>query len=990
MWKKATKRWVKTLSLIMVISLCLQNTGGFVYAAQKPVLSKKSLVLKVGKSKKIYVKRVSKKVKKKWKSKNKKIAAVNKKGKITAKKPGKTTIICTFRYKGKTYRKKCKVTVKKQIIPEIPAADPGQTNQPAAIPNGNPSSGSGNMGTSAPSSQRPAPGTTATVPSTGGPSQTGGGSVTTPPTGKPVPTEGSTVTTPPTGNPTPTAGITVTTPPAGTPSSTEGSTETNKPSAEPSPVVTPKPTPTPAPEMVTEVAASEMVTGGSYAGKISNPFSGVALYGNGDYAKADITFPESGKIYEVRIIGASDKEGVNAGVSLYIDGTKKGSVKFTEKTAQTKTIRIELPEEAGSKELKLLLEDDNGSSDTFIKGIEVWCLGDIPEPPAPPVPAKEGAAVTGKYRNMFSELGKTEQEIEAKVNGAWQKLFYGTEEERIYYPVEDDMSYIYTADTNDVRSEGMSYGMMICVQMDKQEEFDRLWKWAKTNMYHETGEFKGYFAWKCSTSGSKMDNTPAPDGEEYFATALLFASARWGDGDGIYDYNAQAQEILDAMLHQSDDGQGVNIFDSTHKMPVFCPIGNAATYTDPSYHLPAFYEVWAEAADKDNDFWSEAADASRAYFKKATNADTGLGPDYSEFNGTPKNEGNHGDYRFDAWRIAANIACDYAWWAKDDWAITHADTIQAFFTSQGVDSYGNQWEITGKQLGTDHSPGMVAMNAVASLAASDSQTWAFLEDLWNISPTTGKYRYYDGCLYMMGLLHCSGKFRAYFPNGAQAGNNSTLSATSAEFDKAEGKQTDIKTSVTWNGNTLTQIQNDDSVLHSGTDYVVSGSEITITSRYLAKQDVGTVTLTFVFSAGRKAKMTIKISDSDSGQTGGNLSAYEKIDAKNHAGGADILINDGAVRFTGTASYVKYTVDFGGVEANKVVIHVKDGGTGGKVQVFYGEPGSGTKCADIYNLGNGAWTETSNTTWPKPPTGVTTIYLQCSNAGTEIDWIQFTK
>ena len=44
------------------------------------------------------------------------------------------------------------------------------------------------------------------------------------------------------------------------------------------------------------------------------------------------------------------------------------------------------------------------------------------------------------------------------------------------------MAYIYTADTDDVRSEGMSYGMMICVQMDKREEFNRLWKWAKTYM----------------------------------------------------------------------------------------------------------------------------------------------------------------------------------------------------------------------------------------------------------------------------------------------------------------------------------------------------------------------------------------------------------------------------------------------------------------------------------------------------------------------------
>lgn len=386
--------------------------------------------------------------------------------------------------------------------------------------------------------------------------------------------------------------------------------------------------------------------------------------------------------------------------------------------------------------------------------------------PAAPVPAG-GMAYNNSYRNLFMELGRTEKEIDAKVEEAWQKFFYGTEEERIYYPVEPDMAYIYTADTDDVRSEGMSYGMMICVQMDKQEEFDRLWKWAVTYMRHSSGEFKDYFAWKCSAGGSKMDDTPAPDGEEYFATALLFASARWGDREGIYDYGGEAQKLLDAMRYH-DNGRGAvnSIFNAEHKMPVFCPIGSAMDHTDPSYHLPAFYEVWALYDEEHSDFWIGAAQASRQHFKDTTNKTTGLGPDYADYDGSATG-GNHADFRFDAWRIAANIACDYAWWGRDSWATTHADRIQSFFAKQGVEDYGNQWSLDGKMLDKDHSPGLVAMNATAGLAASNKQAWAFLEDFWNISPTTGKYRYYDGCLYMMGLLHCSGKFRAYLPNGTK-------------------------------------------------------------------------------------------------------------------------------------------------------------------------------------------------------------------------------
>ena len=41
------------------------------------------------------------------------------------------------------------------------------------------------------------------------------------------------------------------------------------------------------------------------------------------------------------------------------------------------------------------------------------------------------------------------------------------------------MGYIEDIANNDVRTEGMSYGMMIAVQMNRKEVFDSLWKWAK-------------------------------------------------------------------------------------------------------------------------------------------------------------------------------------------------------------------------------------------------------------------------------------------------------------------------------------------------------------------------------------------------------------------------------------------------------------------------------------------------------------------------------
>ena len=124
-------------------------------------------------------------------------------------------------------------------------------------------------------------------------------------------------------------------------------------------------------------------------------------------------------------------------------------------------------------------------------------------------PPPVGAFHSGKYQNLFAELlGKSDDEIQAKLDAAWKQLFYGNDDtQRVYYPVGEDMAYIEDIGHDDVRSEGMSYGMMIAVQMDKKEEFDRLWRWAKTYMYHANGPYQGYFAWHCTPKASRLTPT---------------------------------------------------------------------------------------------------------------------------------------------------------------------------------------------------------------------------------------------------------------------------------------------------------------------------------------------------------------------------------------------------------------------------------------------------------------------------------------------------
>ena len=905
------------------------------------IREKKKLQLKL----KLRGKKVSsKKIKKifKFRSSNKKIVTVNKKGKIYAKKAGNAKVYITQKAKGK--KKKCKLKVKvvaKKNKPVVtvttestkqPTVD--QTKQPTAEPTKQPTAEPTKQPTAEPSKQ-----------------------------------------------------------PTAEPSKQPTAEPSKQPTAEPSKQPTAEPTPTPSasqePQLVSSGECSKMKCGGPY----TKPEAGkdyVTLWGNGDYCTTSYEFEGTNKKYRMVVKGASDNS-TTAYVSVYIGGKKVGTVGFAGTTLSEQSLEFKMTDVTGNQEIKFLLDTDDGSNNTYVYSYELYYIGDVKPFPDAPTPASMGAVYTGKYRNLFKELGYSDAEIDKKVESAWQKFFYGTDDERIYYPVGEDMAYIYTADTDDVRSEGMSYGMMICVQMDKQEEFNRLWKWAKTHMQHKSGQFKGYFAWQMNTNGTIKDNTPAADGEEYFATSLLFASARWGNGEGIYNYNKEAQEILKTMLHQADDGQGVNMFNKEHKMPVFCPIGNAATFSDPSYHLPAFYEVWAREAEQDNDFWSEAAEASRQHFKDATNEKTGLGPDYSEYSGAAKNEGNHGDFRFDAWRIAANIACDYAWWAQDDWATTHANRIQSFFYDQGVDSYGNQWSLDGKNLSPDHSPGLVAMNATASLASSDKKSWSFLEDLWNISPTTGKYRYYDGCLYMMGLLHCSGKFQAYLSSNTPGVGvvNGKISTTTAEFDLSADKKEDVTTKLILNGvRTLSEIRNDKTVLEKEKDYTISGDTVSIRKEYLSKQAVGVTKLTFVFDAGKNAVMSITIKDSKSPDVPAVSGPFDKIKATDcTADSKDIKVEDGKVTLNTTDSYIAFDIDFGSETAQSITTYVKEPNNSGQLFVRIGSLTSNP--VRIYNLGNGSWKEINTRLWPTV-TGKTKIYIQANKPGVQIDWIQFGK
>ncbi|MBZ0145627.1 MAG: hypothetical protein K8F56_18820 [Rhodocyclaceae bacterium] len=439
---------------------------------------------------------------------------------------------------------------------------------------------------------------------------------------------------------------------------------------------------------------------------------------------------------------------------------------------------------------------------------------------------EQGSTVTGGYPNHFSAIGVSAPQATARLQQDYQALFPQTScgpppcsGSRLLYfdPTATSRAFVYDHEQSVVKSEGMSYGMMIAVQMNDKPTFDRLWRWSKHYMQHKspTSEYcasrppserhlcgeipalESLFAWKCSSTGECGDDpqacpnpptsrNPAPDAEEYIATALLFAAGRWGNGIAELDYETEANAILSALRRapiagSCDCGGTVrSVFHPVENQVVFSPCGESGEHTDPSYHVPAFYELWARWAQTGSASWIESAIKSRSLLRRAMRPSVrGLSPDYSGFSGLPRPEREY--YGEDAWRVIGNVALDYGWFQKDTCQVDAVERLWDFFSANGNwqlvsgsdwrSNYRARYSVWSQLAITSdsHGLGQVAANAAGALAADHPDSTKFLGELWN-APNwsqpflSGSNRYYNELLYMLAMLHVSGNFRPYCAN----------------------------------------------------------------------------------------------------------------------------------------------------------------------------------------------------------------------------------
>ncbi len=376
--------------------------------------------------------------------------------------------------------------------------------------------------------------------------------------------------------------------------------------------------------------------------------------------------------------------------------------------------------------------------------------------------------------NYFAtQLGLSQQEVDNKINSLWKHFFTPGDfskyeqdgQKSVYYEVNDSMAFILDTGSDDVRTEGMSYGMMICVQLNHRKEFDKLWHWAKRYMaYPADSAWDGYFCWQCKPDGTTFGQSNASDGEIYFVTALLLAADKWNNPE----YAREANEILKKI--QDKDGEKTGIypmFDKKTHLVTFVPTEEVHWFGDPSYCLPAFLDYWSKKATTNRKFWKKAAKAARQLLVASSHPVTGLYPDYSLFDGSPyswpKAGYNTGRYMYDAIRCPMNVGMDYYLTGKD--RKRQQQTMHRLLQFFKNDQYRHaHYDLDGTHGDDGYTEGMTGANAVGALAllngsAQDQQlAKEYLMRLWNVQPPTGKWRYYVGMVYFLSMLHVSGNF----------------------------------------------------------------------------------------------------------------------------------------------------------------------------------------------------------------------------------------
>jgi hypothetical protein len=149
-----------------------------------------------------------------------------------------------------------------------------------------------------------------------------------------------------------------------------------------------------------------------------------------------------------------------------------------------------------------------------------------------------------------------------------------------------------------------------------------------------------------------------------------------------------------------------------------------------------------------------------------------------------------------------------------------------------------------------------------------------------VNPDFKYHRFWAQC----DIAIANGTYSILFGDASEPVNNSDIDPESAGFDKANPQ--DITINVTYNGNTLTGIKDNNTYLTAGTDYTVSENQVILKKDYLAEKSVGELQLVFDFNKGVDQVFSVTVTDTT---PAGSITPKEAVFDKNVAKAQDVAI-----------------------------------------------------------------------------------------------------
>lgn len=145
---------------------------------------------------------------------------------------------------------------------------------------------------------------------------------------------------------------------------------------------------------------------------------------------------------------------------------------------------------------------------------------------------------------------------------------------------------------------------------------------------------------------------------------------------------------------------------------------------------------------------------------------------------------------YDAMRAAMNFGMDYYLFGADSTReIGMANRIINFFEADDYQHARFNWD--GSAPSEQYTEGEAGSNAVAAIALrstpdSEDKIKRNLQNAWDVKFITGQYRYYEGLVHYLAMLHLSGNFKIWKPK--PTAKSKTVELTTTEDDEYNGKK----------------------------------------------------------------------------------------------------------------------------------------------------------------------------------------------------------